>query len=345
MIQVKGYAAKKANQNLELWNFERNNIGDNDVLIKILYCGVCHSDLHAVTNHWGEGTFPLVPGHEIVGKVVEMGKNVKKFNIGDLAAVGTQLDSCRKCEECENNHEQFCSQGIQTYGSVTKNGNITQGGYSNSIVINEDFSFHISKKLYLPAVAPLLCAGITTYSPLKKWKVGKGDKLAVIGLGGLGHMAIKFAVALGAEVTVISTSKNKELAAKELGAKNFIISKDENQMKSVFHSFDFILDTISQNHDINSYLETLRTNGVYINVGLPPEPWQISSFSLVVGNKSITGSGVGGLKEVQEMLDFCAEYNIVSDIELIDIKNINEAFVRMEKGDVRYRFVIDMSTL
>lgn len=216
---------------------------------------------------------------------------------------------------------------------------------SDTIVVNEDFTFHISEKLDLPAVALLLCAAITTYSPLRKWKVDKGHKLAVVGLGGLGHMGVKFGVALGAQVTVISTSPNKEKVEKKLGAHHFIVSKDEVQMKSVFHSFDFVLDTVSANQDINPYLTILRTNGTYINVGLPPKPWEVSSFSVVVGDKSITGSGVGGLKETQEMLDFCAKHNIVSDIELIDIKNINEAFIRMEKGNIRYRFVIDMKTL
>jgi uncharacterized zinc-type alcohol dehydrogenase-like protein len=287
----------------------------------------------------------LVPGHEIVGKIIRIGSHVQKFKIGDLADVGTQFDSCKVCEDCKNGYEQFCHEGVQTYNSFDKDGQPTYGGYSDTIVVNEDFTFHISDKLDLAATAPLLCAGITTYSPLRKWKVGKGHRLAVVGLGGLGHMAVKFGVALGAEVTVISTSPNKEAAAKELGAQHFVVSKDEEQMKSVFHSFDFALDTVAQDHDINPYLGILRTNGTYINVGLPPKPWEVSSFSLVIGNKSITGSGVGGLKEVQEMLDFCAGHNIVADIELIDIKKINEAFVRMEKGDVRYRFVIDMSTL
>ncbi|RAV27784.1 NAD(P)-dependent alcohol dehydrogenase [Sinomicrobium soli] len=345
MIQAKGYAAQAVNEKLAPWNFERREVDNHDVQIEILYCGVCHSDLHSVTNYWGAGIFPLIPGHEIVGKVISIGNQVKKFKVGDIAGVGTGVDSCRECEECKSGYEQFCPEGVQTYGSIDKSGKPTYGGYSNTIVVNEDFTFHISEKLDLAAVAPLLCAGITTYSPLRKWKVGKGHKLAVVGLGGLGHLAVKFGVALGAEVTVISTSPNKKTAAKKLGAHHFVVSKDEEQIKSVFHSFDFVLDTVSANHDINPYLGILKTNGTYINVGLPPEPWQISSFSVVVGNKSITGSGVGGLKEVQEMLDFCAEHHIVADIELIDIENINEAFVRMEKGDVRYRFVIDMATL
>lgn len=345
MIAAKGYAAQSAHSDLVPWNFERRNLGNHDVQIQIMYCGVCHSDLHSINNHWGEGVFPLIPGHEIVGKIVAIGSHVKKFNIGNLAGVGTQHDSCRECEDCKDGFEQFCPEGIQTFGSIDKSGQPTHGGYSDTIVVSEDFAFHISEKLNLPAVAPLLCAGITTWSPLRKWKVGKGHKLAVVGLGGLGHMAVKFGVALGAEVTVISTSPSKQEAAKKLGAHHFIVSKDEEQVQSVFHSFDFVLDTVAQDHDINPLITILRTNGTYINVGLPPKPWEISSFSLVLGNKSITGSGVGGLKEVQDMLDFCAENNIVSDIEIIDIKSINEAFIRMEKGDVRYRFVIDMSTL
>lgn len=345
MIKAKGYAAQRANEKLAPWNFERRDIGEYDVQVQILYCGVCHSDLHNITNHWGEGIFPVVPGHEIVGRIIGIGSHVKKFKIGDLAAIGTQHDSCRECDDCKSGHEQFCPDGVQTYNSLDRDGKPTYGGYSDSIVVNEDFTFHVSEKLDLAAVAPLLCAGITTYSPLRKWKVGKGHKLAVVGLGGLGHMGVKFGTALGAEVTVISTSPDKEEAARRLGAHHFVVSKDEQQMKAVFHSFDFVLDTVAHDHDINPYLGILRTEGTYINVGLPPKPWEVSSFSLVVGNKAITGSGVGGLKEVQEMLDFCTGHNIVADVELIDIANINEAFIRMDKGDVRYRFVIDMVTL
>lgn len=345
MTKTKGYAALNANEKLAPWDFERQEVGEKDVLVEILFCGVCHSDLHQITNHWGQGIFPMVPGHEIVGRVISTGNLVTKFKAGDLAAVGTLNNSCRVCEECKSDHQQYCPAGVQTYNSLDKNGVPTYGGYSDKIVIDEDFTFHISEKLDLAAVAPLLCAGITSYSPLRKWKVGKGHKLAVVGLGGLGHMGVKFGVALGAEVTVISTSPGKKEAAKELGAHHFVISKDEEQMKSVFHSFDFILDTVAQDHDINPYLGLLKTDGVYINVGLPPKPWEVSSFSLVVGNKTMTGSGVGGLQETQEMLDFCAENNIVSDIELIDIKDINEAYKRLERGDVRYRFVIDMATL
>lgn len=346
MIAAKGYAAQAANEKLSPWEFERRELGNHDVQIQILYCGVCHSDLHNITNHWGNAVFPLVPGHEIVGKITAVGCHIQKFKIGDSVAVGTYIDSCRTCEDCTTGHEQFCEvQPVATYNGKDKEGQPTYGGYSNNIVVSEDFTFHVSEKLDLPAVAPLLCAGATTWSPLRKWKVGKGDKLAVVGLGGLGHMGVKFAVALGAEVTVISTSPNKKEAAKKLGAHHFLVSKDEVQLEAAYKTFDFILDTVPQDHDINPYLTLLRADGIYINVGLPPKPWEVSSFALVVGNKTMTGSGVGGLLEVQEMLDFCAENNIVADIELIDIKDINKAFVRMEKGDVLYRFVIDMATL
>lgn len=345
MIATKGYAAQKTNEKLAPWNFERREVGSHDVQIEILYCGVCHTDIHCIKNEWFPGIFPMVPGHEIVGRVIAVGDHAKKFNVGDVVGVGTYVDSCRECEDCKNGQEVFCPENVQTYNSKDRSGQPTYGGYSDSIVVHEEYTLRISEKLDLAATAPLLCAGVTTYSPLRKWKVGKGHKLGVIGLGGLGHMAVKFGVALGAEVTVFSTSPHKEEDAKKLGAHHFIVSKDEEQMRSVFHSFDFIIDTVSANHDINPYIGSLRTDGVYINVGLPSKPWEISSFSVVVGNKVITGSGHGGLHEAQEMLDFCAEHNIVSDIEMIDIKNINEAFERLEKGDVRYRFVIDMATL
>lgn len=346
MITAKGYAAQTAESPLAPWQFERRDIGAHDVQIEILYCGVCHTDIHLTRNEWFPGIFPMVPGHEIVGRISAVGAHVKKFGIGDLGGVGVMVDSCRECEDCQSGLEQFCTVApVQTYNNLGHDGLPAYGGYSDSIVVNEDFVHHISRKLNLAAVAPLLCAGITTYSPLKKWNVGKGHKLAVVGLGGLGHMGVKFGLAFGAEVTVISTSPNKEAAARELGAQHFVISKDEAQMKAAFKKFDFVLDTVASNNDLNPYLATLKTNGVYINVGLPAKPWEVSSFSLAVGNKVIAGSGAGGLPETQEMLDFCAEHNIVSDIELIDIKDIHTAYERMQRGDVRYRFVIDMKTL
>lgn len=346
MIQAKGYAAQTAESPLAPWQFERRDVGPHDVQIEILYCGVCHTDIHLTRNEWFPGIFPMVPGHEIVGRISAIGSHVKKFTVGNPAGIGVMVDSCRECEDCRNGQEQFCTVApVQTYNNPDHQGLPAYGGYSNTIVANEDFVHHISGKLDLAAVAPLLCAGITTYSPLKRWNVGKGHKLAVVGLGGLGHMAVKFGVAFGAEVTVISTSPNKETAAKALGAHDFILSKDEAEMKAAFKRFDFVLDTVSGNSDLNPYLTTLKTNGIYVNVGLPARPWEVSSFSLAVGNKVIAGSGAGGLPETQQMLDFCAEHNIVSDIELIDIRDIHKAYDRMQKGDVKYRFVIDMKTL
>ena len=347
MIKTKAYAALKPKNTLEPWNFDRREVGPNDVQFDILYCGVCHSDLHQINDDWGPGVFPMVPGHEIVGKIVKVGSKVTKFKVGDLAGTGCLVDSCRVCDNCKDGLEQYCTNG----GSFTYNGleqdkkTPTYGGYSNTIVVNEDFVLHISEKLSLAAVAPLLCAGITTYSPLKYWKVGKGHKLAVLGLGGLGHMAVKFGVAFGAEVTVLSTSASKENDARKLGAHKFVNTNDEAQLKSVSNYFDFILDTVSAPHDLNLYMSLLRTNGVQICVGVPPTPYEIHAFSIIGGRKSLAGSMIGGLPETQEMLDFCAEKNIVSDIELINIKDIHNAYDRMVKGDVRYRFVIDMASL
>ncbi|HTJ50552.1 MAG TPA: NAD(P)-dependent alcohol dehydrogenase [Cyclobacteriaceae bacterium] len=347
MIKTKAYAALKPKNTLEPWNFDRREVGPNDVQFDILYCGVCHSDLHQINDDWGPGIFPMVPGHEIVGKIVKVGSKVTKFKVGDLAGTGCLVDSCRVCDNCKDGLEQYCTNG----GSFTYNGleqdkkTPTYGGYSNTIVVNEDFVLHISKKLSLAAVAPLLCAGITTYSPLKHWKVGKGHKLAVLGLGGLGHMAVKFGVAFGAEVTVLSTSASKENDARKLGAHKFVNTNDEAQLKSVSNYFDFIIDTVSAPHDLNLYMSLLRTNGVQICVGVPPTPYEIHAFSIIGGRKSLAGSMIGGLPETQEMLDFCAEKNIVSDIELINIKDIHNAYDRMVKGDVRYRFVIDMASL
>lgn len=346
MIQSKGYAAQSAETDLAPWEFERRDLGAHDIEIEILYCGVCHTDLHAIKNDWFPGIFPLVPGHEIVGKVASVGVHVSKFKVGDLAGVGVMVDSCRHCDDCNNAQEQFCQVSpVQTYNNIGKDGKPVYGGYSSNNVVNEDFAHHISEKLDLAAVAPLLCAGITTYSPLRKYKVGKGHKLAVVGLGGLGHMGVKFGIAFGAEVTVLSTSESKREDAKTLGAHHFVVTKNPDEVAAVKGKFDFILDTVAANHDVNLYLPLLRTNGTYITVGLPIEPLVVPSFSLAAGNKTVTGSGAGGLSETQEMLDFCAEHDIVSDIELINIKDIHPAFERMLKGDVRYRFVIDMKTL
>jgi len=347
MIQTKGYAAQDPQTNLSEWNFERREVGPHDVQFDILYCGVCHSDLHQIKNDWFPGIFPMVPGHEIVGRVIKVGDHVKNFKVGDLAGTGCMVDSCQECENCKQDLEQYCLKGnTQTYNDMERDGSRpTYGGYSNTIVVREEFVLHISDKLPLAAVAPLLCAGITTYSPLRHWKVGKGHKLAVLGLGGLGHMAVKFGVAFGAEVTILSTSPNKEADAKKLGAHHFVVTTDQAQLEAAKGSFDFILDTVSAPHDFNLYLSLLRTNGTMICVGVPPEPAQVAAFSLLGGRKSLAGSGIGGIAETQEMLDFCAANNIVSDIEIIDIKNIQNAYDRMVKGDVRYRFVIDMATL
>lgn len=347
MIATKGYAAQDNKSPLAPWNFERREVGPHDVQFDIQYCGVCHSDLHQIKDEWFPGIFPMVPGHEIVGRVVKVGDHVKKFKVGDIAGTGCMVDSCRECENCKKDLEQYCLKGnSQTYNGLEQDGKTpTYGGYSNTIVVHEDFVLHISDKLNLAAVAPLLCAGITTYSPLRHWKVGKGHKLAVLGLGGLGHMAVKFGVSFGAEVTVLSTSPSKEQDARKLGAHNFVVTTDEAQLAAARNSFDFILDTVSAEHDLNLYLSLLKTDGTHICVGVPSQPAPVAAFSLLGGRKSLAGSGIGGIAETQEMLDYCAEHGIVSEIEMIDIKNIQHAYDRMLKGDVRYRFVIDMATL
>ena len=347
MLETKAYAAQSESTPLAPWNFTRRDLKPNDIQIEILYCGVCHSDIHQVKNEWGGTRYPIVPGHEIVGRVTKVGNKVHKFKEGDLAGVGCLVDSCRSCDNCRKGLEQYCENGsVGTYNSPEKDGSgITYGGYSNNIIVREEFVLKISDKLPLEAVAPLLCAGITTYSPLRYWKVGKGHKIGVLGLGGLGHMAVKFAASFGAEVTMLSTSPEKEGDARRLGAHNFALTTDEESIKNLKNSFDFIIDTVSAPHDYNMYLEMLRTNGIMICVGAPPAPAQIPPFNLIGNRKSIGGSLIGGLPETQEMLDYCVENNITSDVEVIAIKDINEAYERMLKGQVRYRFVIDMATL
>lgn len=347
MIQAKAFAAQTPTSDLQPWNFQRREVGEHDVQFDIQFCGVCHSDLHQIRNDWFPGIFPMVPGHEIVGKVIKVGSHVKKYKVGDTVGVGCLVDSCRVCDECKQGLEQYCTNGhSQTYNGLEQDHKTpTYGGYSNTIVVHEDFVLKVSDKLDLAAVAPLLCAGITTYSPLRHWKVGKGHKLGVVGLGGLGHMAVKFGAAFGAEVTVLSTSAGKEADAKKLGAHKFVVTKDEAQLKSVKGYFDFIIDTVSAQHDMNVYLGLLKTDGVMICVGVPSEAAPIHPFSIIGGRKSFAGSSIGGLPETQEMLDYCAEHNIVSDIELIAMKDIMPSYDRMLKGDVKYRFVIDMSTL
>lgn len=347
MASVKSYAAQAATTPLAPWTINRRDPKPHDVQIEIKYCGVCHSDLHTARNEWHGTVYPCVPGHEIVGKVTAVGSHVTKYKEGDTVGVGCLVDSCRECDNCKEGLEQFCSNGmVGTYNSQQKDGSgNTFGGYSKSIVVHEDFVLSVSDKLPLEAVAPLLCAGITTYSPLRHWKIGKGHKVAVLGLGGLGHMGVKLAVSMGADVTMLSHTASKEKDAARLGAHHFVLTSDAEQVKKVAGSFDFILDTVSADHDYNFYLGLLSTNGVMVCVGAPPSPAQVPAFNLIFGRKSIAGSLIGGIPETQEMLDYCAEHNIVSDIELIAMKDINEAYERMLKGDVRYRFVIDMATL
>ena len=347
MTAAKAYAAYNATDNLAPFDLERREPGTHDVEFEILFCGVCHSDLHQVRNEWQGTVYPIVPGHEIVGRVTRVGQHVKKFKAGDLAGVGCLVDSCRECDNCEKGLEQFCRNGSTgTYNAKDKkSGGVTYGGYSNRIVVDESFVLKVSDKLPLAGVAPLLCAGITTYSPLRHWGVGKGHKVAVVGLGGLGHMAVKLAASFGAEVTMLSTSPSKEEDARHLGAHHFALTKDPEQLKALTGKFNFIIDTVSAEHDYNAYLQMLDTDGVMICVGAPPTPSQIMAFSLIGGRKSLAGSLIGGLPETQEMLDYCAEHNITSDVEVIDMNYIDKAYERMLKGDVKYRFVIDMATL
>lgn len=347
MIDTKAYAAQNAKMPLAPWSFQRREIRPHDVQFDITYCGVCHSDLHQIRDEWGRGIFPMVPGHEIIGRVSKKGNLVKKFKLGELVGTGCMVDSCRHCENCRRGLEQYCTTGASyTYNSYEQDGKTpTYGGYSKLIVVHEDFVLHVSEKLPVTGVAPLLCAGITTYSPLRHWKVGKGHKIGVLGLGGLGHMAVKFAASFGAEVTMLSTSPSKEADAKKLGAHNFVLTSDKASVKAVKGHFDFILDTVSAPHDYNLYLSLMKTDGVHICVGIPPTPLEIYGFSLIGGRKSIAGSSIGGIPETQEMLDYCAVHNITSDVEVIDIRYINKAYERMLKGDVKYRFVIDMATL
>lgn len=346
MIPVKGYAAAKAKTPLGPFKFERRDVGQHDIQIEILYCGVCHSDIHQARDEWGGSIFPMVPGHEIVGKITAIGSEVTKFTIGETAGIGCFVDSCRHCPSCLAGLEQYCDVGmVGTYNGRDKEGKPTYGGYSNQIVVDENYALHISDKLPLSGVAPLLCAGITTWSPLREWKVGKGHKLGVVGLGGLGHMAVKLGASLGAEVTVLSTSASKKADAEKLGAHHFVVTSDEDQVKQVAGTFDFIINTISAQHEYNFYLQMLKLDGTMILVGVPPEAPSVAAFNLIMKRRRLAGSLIGGIKETQEMLDYCAEHGITSDVEVIDIDYINEAYERMIKNDVRYRFVIDMASL
>jgi len=347
MPNTRAYAVENATTPLAPWSFDRRGVGPDDVKIDILYCGVCHSDIHQARNEWGNSIYPMVPGHEIVGKIAEVGSAVTKFAVGDLAGVGVLVDSCRECYNCTvGKSEQYCERGsVETYNSHNYDGIPTFGGYSENIVVDQAFTLKISPQLSLAAVAPLLCAGITTYSPLRHWNVRPGQKVGVVGLGGLGHMALKFAHSFGAHVTQFTTSGGKEDDARRLGADEVVVTRDPDALKSLESKFDFIIDTVSAPHDLNTYLALLRINGTMVIVGIPEKPAEVAAFSLLKNRRSLAGSGIGGIEQTQEMLDYCAEHNIVSDIELINIDEINGAYDRVLKSDVKYRFVIDIASL
>ena len=344
---VKAYGTESAEADLKQMNIDRREVTSKDVGIDILYCGVCHSDLHFARNDWGMTQYPVVPGHEIVGRVTHVGAGVSKYKEGDLVAVGCLVDSCRTCNNCKEDLEQYCPEWVGTYGGYDKHLETnTHGGYSETIVVDEAFVLRVPENLDPAGVAPVLCAGITTWSPLRYWNVGKDSKVAVIGLGGLGHMAIKLATALGAHVTLFSRSPNKIEDAKALGADEVIISTDEAQMEKAAGRFDLIIDTVPYAHDLNPYVGTLSTNGTLVVVGyLGPLDPMLVTVPMIMGRKSVAGSLIGGIAETQELLDFCGKHNITSDIEIIKIQDINQAYKRMLKSDVKYRFVIDMKSL
>ncbi|NVZ99960.1 NAD(P)-dependent alcohol dehydrogenase [Pseudomonas gingeri] len=348
MYTAIGYAAQSATTPLAPVTFQRRSPRPDDVAIEILYCGVCHSDIHQARNEWGIAVYPLMPGHEIVGKVTAVGGAVTRHKVGDLVGVGCMVDSCRHCETCHADLEQYCLEGMtMTYGGADRvDGSITMGGYSDSVVVSERFVLRIPEKLDLASAAPLLCAGITMYSPIKHYGIKAGDKVGVLGMGGLGHMGIKLAKAVGAEVTLFTRSASKAGEARRQGADHVIVSTDDEQMKAAAGHFDFLLDTIPVQHDLNPYLDTLRFDGVHILVGLiePVDP-ALHAGKLVMKRRVLAGSLIGGIAETQEVLDFCAEHGITCDIEMLDIRDINEAYSRMIAGDVKYRFVIDMATL
>lgn len=347
MLKTSAYAAMAAGRPLGPFTIERREPGPEDVLIEILFCGVCHSDVHQARDEWGNAIFPMVPGHEIVGRVKQVGEHVKKLKPGDLAGVGCLVDSCRTCDTCRRDLEQYCEKGAaMTYnGTEMDRKTPTYGGYSSQIVVTERFVLKIPAGVDPAGTAPLLCAGITTYSPLRQWGCKAGDRVGVVGLGGLGHMAVKLAASMGAEVTVLSTSRAKEADARRLGALGFAVTKDEATFQKLAGRFDLIIDTVSAPHDYNKYLGMLRVEGVMVLVGAPPAATPIAAFSLIMGNKRLAGSMIGGLAETQQMLDYCAAHKIVADVEIIPIQKINEAYERMIQGDVRYRFVVDGASL
>lgn len=344
---VNAFGTEGAEAPLKPIPIKRREILPHDVEMEILYCGICHSDLHQIKNDFGGTMFPIVPGHEIVGRVIAIGNHVSKFKVGDLAAIGCIVDSCGKCEYCETDLQQFCDDGATySFNSVDKNlGGATFGGFSKTYVCNENYVLTMPAFEDLAAAAPLLCAGITVYSPLKHWQAGPGKKVGILGIGGLGHVAIKIAKAMGAEVVVFTTSPSKVEDAKRLGADDAVLSSDAEQMSKYNRSLHFIIDTVSAKHDVKTYLNLLRHDGTVVLVGLPPQPLEVGAFNVVMGRRSLSGSNIGGIQETQEMLDFCAKHNITADIELINIQEVNEAFERLEKGDVKYRFVIDMASL
>ena len=344
MIETRGFAAYDSKSPLRPFAFKRREPGESDVLIDILFCGVCHSDLHQVRNEWSGSKYPLVPGHEIVGRVARVGAKVKKFKEGDTVGVGCFVESCRKCDACKRGLEQYCPEVVATYNTL-EGDTPTYGGYSTRIVVTEDFVLKVSGKAKLEAIAPLLCAGITTWSPLKHWKIGKGHKVAVQGLGGLGHMAVKLAAALGAEVTLLSTSPSKQPDAARLGAHHFVATREKGALSRLAGHFDFLIDTVSAPHDLAALASLLRLDATMVLLGVPPEAAKLPAFSLIARRRSIAGSLVGGIAETQEMLDFCAGKGITADVETIPIQEINGAYERMIKGDVRYRFTIDAASL
>ena len=345
-MKVHGYAAQSAKTALAPYSFERRELGDNDVLVEIQYCGICHTDIHQVSDEWGGSIFPMVPGHEITGIVSKTGSKVTRYKIGDKVGVGCFVNSCRKCDACKKNLEQYCTDGmVTTYNGTEKDGTTTQGGYSNRIVVDENYVLRIPDSLPLDKAAPLLCAGITLYSPLMHWKAGPGKKVAIIGLGGIGHMGVKIAHALGAEVTVLSHSLKKQEDGKKLGADYFYATSDPETFEKLKGHFDLIINTVSAELDWNQYLELLALDGSMVVVGIPEKQTSVGAFPLVAGRRSLAGSLIGGIKETQEMLDFCAKNNIASEIELIPIQKVNEAYKRILNSDVRYRFVIDIKSL
>jgi uncharacterized zinc-type alcohol dehydrogenase-like protein len=346
MPTARAFAALSANTPLEPLTIDRREVGPKDVLIDIRYSGICHSDIHTARSEWGPTAYPCVPGHEIIGVVRAVGKKVKKFKVGDTVGVGCMVDACGSCKSCKGHEEQYCQrQSVFTYNSLERDGKTpTLGGYSQCITVQENFVLKVKKGQPLERIAPLLCAGITTYSPLKRYKIRKGHRVGIVGLGGLGHMAVKIACAMGAEVTIFSTSAGKAPDAKRLGAKHFVLSKDPDQLAASEGKFDLIINTVSAKHDFTPYLNALKNDGTMVLVGAAPEPSEVAAFALIFGRKRLTGSLIGGIRETQEMLDFCARKKIYSDIELIPASKINEAYERTIRGDVKYRFVIDAAT-